>query len=129
MLSVIAGVGAFIPGLFGKQLSYKAAKLAGFATIAVAVIAALGIWLMIHDAGVIRSHELAEDKQIAEDTLDADRFADSEEDARKAAADAEDAVLADAMATAAAKDPEGAKKPVGPVTQSYYDNLPKKKGN
>ena len=37
-MSIIATIGAFIPGLFGKQLSYKVAKTVGIVVLAVALM-------------------------------------------------------------------------------------------
>ena len=128
MLPFIATIGGFIPGLFGKQLSFKAAKIAGFATLAVLLVAILSLGKCAYDASVINKHETEQRAKQAEETLEAERRANAEELARQLD-EAETQGRLDAATTEAAKaDPEGAAKPVGPVTKSYYDTLRKEQG-
>ena len=55
---------------------------------------------------------------------EADHTADAATAPAKARFEAEQARLAEEAAKAARGDPTGAAKPVGPVSRSYYDNLP-----
>lgn len=57
MLPLIATIGGFIPGLFGKKLSFKAAKVAGFVTLAVLLVAILSIGKCSYDRSVIAKHD------------------------------------------------------------------------
>lgn len=56
-MSIIATIGAFIPGLFGKKLSYKVAKAIGIGALAVALVIALGVGKCAYDNSVIEEHE------------------------------------------------------------------------
>lgn len=57
-MSIIATIGAFIPGLFGKKLSYKVAKAIGIGVLAVALVIALGVGKCAYDNSVIEDHEV-----------------------------------------------------------------------
>lgn len=125
-MSLIMSIGAFLPGLFGKQVSEKVAKVLGFVALGLLLIAVLSLGKCAYDASVIEQHESAERARKAQKQLDADRAADkATEDQARELAETQQA-LEDAQAEAARRDPEGAAKPVGPVTESYYDTLRKK---
>lgn len=126
MLSLIAGIGNFIPGLLGKELSTKAARIVSYVTLGIALLALLSLGKCAYDDSVINKHETAQRAEQARRQLEAERKA-NEELARHAAEYAESQrKLEDAAEEALRRDPAGAAKPVGPVSQSYYDNLPKK---
>lgn len=57
-MSILATIGAFIPGLFGKKLSYKVAKAIGIGVLAVALVIALGVGKCAYDNSVIEDHEV-----------------------------------------------------------------------
>lgn len=125
-MSLIMSIGAFLPGLLGKQVSEKVAKVLGFVALGLLLIAVLSLGKCAYDASVIEQHESAERARKAQKQLDADRAADkATEDQARELAETQQA-LEDAQAEAARRDPEGAAKPVGPVTESYYDTLRKK---
>lgn len=125
-MPLIMSIGAFLPGLFGKQVSEKVAKVLGFIALGLLLIAVLGLGKCAYDASVIEKHESAERARKAEKQLEADRAADeaTEQQARDLAETQQQ--LEEAQAEAARRDPEGAAKQVGPVTESYYDTLRKK---
>lgn len=125
-MSLIMSIGAFLPGLFGKQVSEKVAKVLGIVALGLLLIAVLSLGKCAYDASVIEKHESAERARKAEKQLEADRAADlaTEQQARDLAETQQE--LEEAQAEAARRDPEGAAKPVGPVTESYYDTLRKK---
>lgn len=56
-MSLIASIGAFIPGLFGKELAFKTAKVLGIIQLAILAILILGIGKCTYDASVINQHE------------------------------------------------------------------------
>jgi hypothetical protein len=56
-MSLIASIGAFLPALLGKELSYKAARIAGFITLAILLVAVLSLGKCAYDASVIEQHE------------------------------------------------------------------------
>lgn len=125
-MSLIMSIGAFLPGLFGKQVSEKVAKVLGIIALGLLLIAVLGLGKCAYDASIIEKHESAERARKAEKQLEADRAADlaTEQQGRDLAETQQE--LEEAQAEAARRDPEGAAKPVGPVTESYYDTLRKK---
>lgn len=126
MLTLIASVGSFLPGLFGKKLSFKAAKIAGFVVLAILLAATLSLGKCAYDASVVNDYEVRHDAEAAKKTLEADRAADDAIANKAAQFDETQAKLDEAMRNAAQADPKGAATAVGPVTKSYYDNLPRK---
>lgn len=125
-MPLIASIGAFIPGLFGKQVSQKVAKVLGFIALGLLLIAVLSLGKCAYDASIIEQHESADRAVKAERQLDAERRADEEAEATANELAETKAELDEATAEAARRDPEGAAQPVGPVSQSYYDTLRKK---
>jgi uncharacterized membrane protein len=128
-MSVILSIGAFLPGLLGKKVSDRVARILGTLALVTLMLALLGLGKCAYDASVIAKHEAAERAAKAEAIVEADRAAD-EATAQQALdlADTQKALEA-AQAEAALLDPARAAQPVGPVTDSYYDTLRKQKGN
>jgi len=56
-MSLILSIGAFLPGLFGKQVSEKVAKVLGFIALGLLLIAVLSLGKCAYDASVIEQHE------------------------------------------------------------------------
>lgn len=56
-MSIIASIGAFLPGLFGKELPYKVARVVGMGVLAVLLVILLGVGKCAYDASVIEDHE------------------------------------------------------------------------
>lgn len=126
MLSLVASIGSFIPGLFGKDLSLKAAKIAGTVILAVVLLAALSLGKCAYDASVVNDAEVKHEAVVATRTQEADRAADVALENKAAAFDEVQAKLDLATAEAERKDPVAAATTVGPVTSSYYAELRKK---
>lgn len=125
-MSLIASIGAFLPGLFGKEVSYKAARILGFVALGLLLLAVLSLGKCAYDASVIEKHE-SEDRAVkAEKQLEADRKADEETAQQARDLEQTQKELEQAQAEAAKADPAGAAGQVGPVSQSYYDTLRKK---
>lgn len=124
-MTAIMALGAFLPGLFGKTLPAKYTKLLGTALLILGALLLFGLGKLAYDASVIAKHEAEQRAEIARKQLEADRAADAKaaEDARKLAESQKQ--LEQAARDAAKADPTGAAKPVGPVSQSYYDTLRK----
>lgn len=125
-MSLIMSIGAFLPGLFGKEVSQKVAKVLGFVILGLLALAVLSLGKCAYDASVIEQHEAEDRAEKAQKQLDADRAADEQtaEQARELADTQKQ--LEQAQKEAAQRDPEGAAGTVGPVTDSYYDTLRKK---
>lgn len=121
MLQFIASIGGVIPGLFGKRLSFGAAKVAGFATLAILALAVISLGKCAYDASVIDKYQTEQAAKSRESERRANRI-DASEDAKEI--ELQDK-LGDAADEARRADPAGASQPVGPVTKSYYDTIRK----
>ena len=62
-MSLIASIGAFLPGLFGKEVAYKTAKVLGFIALSILLIAVLSLDKCAYDASVIEQHE--QEREVA----------------------------------------------------------------
>ena len=127
MMALIATIGGFIPGLFGKQISFKMAKVAGFVILAFGVLAILSLGRCAYDQSVIDEHETEERAESAEAALESERQANLQTEAEIADLKHESDALKAAAEKAERAEPEKARAAVGPVSQSYYDNLPEGK--
>lgn len=127
MLQFIASLGNLIPGLFGRKLAYQTAKIIGFAILALLVVLVLILGKCSYDASVVNRAETEHRAEAAERQLAADRAADAEMANKAAAFDNSQEHIEQLTRDAAKADPKGAAEPVGPVTRSYYEGLPRRK--
>jgi hypothetical protein len=65
MWLLIARIGAFIPGLFGKELGMKAAKAVGVVVVIVAAILLFLLAKAMYDRSVIADHEAEREAKAA----------------------------------------------------------------
>lgn len=123
MWLILARIGAFVPGLFGKELSLKAAKVVGAIVAVVLVIAVLSVGKCAYDASVIERHDDKRTAKIEKGAREAEHAADENalERANRAAEDA--ANLQGAIDNARRDDPEGVRRPTGRATNDVYDEL------
>lgn len=122
-MTIIMTIGAWLPGLFGKQLSPRLTKALGAALLILAVALLLWLGKLAYDASLIAKHEAQQHAAIAKAQVAADRAADeAAAEQAKALAETQKA-LEQAEIEAVRNDPEGAAQTVGPATQSYYDTL------
>ncbi len=128
-MALLATIGGFIPGLFGKQIPFKIAKVAGIGILIVAVIALLSLGKCAYDQSVIEDHETEQRAESAETALESERQADLDTAEEIADLKDETATLEQAVKDAERAQPEKTKAAVGPASQSYYDNLPEAKGS
>ena len=128
-MALLATIGGFIPGLFGKQIPFKIAKVAGIGILIFAVIAILSLGKCAYDKSIIDEHETEQRADSAEAAIEAERTADIETAEEIEALRDEQTVLKDAVKDAERAEPEKTKAAVGPASQSYYDNLPEAKGS
>lgn len=66
MLKLIASIGSFVPSLFGFNLSFKAAKIAGFITLVILLVVALSLGKLAYDKSVVNKHEVAREAAATE---------------------------------------------------------------
>ena len=125
MWTLIATVGGFLPGLFGKQFSERTTKAIGIGVLILGLIAILSLGKCAYDRSVINQHDAEVRAESAEKQLEADRQADAETAAKAAKLDETEKKLDEATRDAAKADPAGAAGKVGPVTESYYETLRK----
>lgn len=128
MLPFILSIGNLVPGLFGKKLSDRFAKIVGIGLLVALAVAVLSVGKCAYDASVVNRYEQQHEAEAeaAKKQLQADR--DADEAVANQAAELADTQkkLDEATREAAQRDPEGAAKTVGPVTESYYETLRKK---
>ena len=126
MLSFLVTIGSFVPGLFGKTISSKAAKIIGGSLLFLLLLAILYIGKCSYDASVVNRANVEHEAVVADKTLKADRAADEALENKAAAFDDSQAKLEEVTRDAAKADPVAAGTKVGPVTASYYEALRKK---
>lgn len=120
-------VGTFIFGLFGKKATDKAARLAGIGALVAAAVLAIVLFFAIHDHNVIKNHDARQEAKVNNAVIGADRYAGERKEARDQDFSNSQADLGNAIGNAAAAHPAEVKKPVGPASQSYYDELRRQK--
>lgn len=127
MLGIVASIGGLIPGLFGREITRKAALVVGWIILAILTVAVFLLLKRAYDASVVNEHESKDRAAKAEKQLDAERAADAAaEDTQKALANTQ-RKLDEATRDAERSNPAGAASPVGPVSQSYYETLRKER--
>lgn len=119
-------IGFWLLRLWKKDAAWTepyAKRIGLIAFIAVLLLIVLPVAKCSYDRHVISQHE----QQVQLDAAKAENAADKKlvEDQKKF--EQQQDRLSDAASDAARSDPTGAAKPVGPVTRSYYDNLPEKR--
>jgi uncharacterized protein HemX len=120
-------IGSSLFGIFGKKVTEGTAKVAGIA--ALIGLAALGIVLffVIHDHNVIKNHDNKINAQVSNAVVGADRYAGEQKTVRDQDFGNSQAEIGNAIGNAVAASPEKAKQPVGPASQSYYEELRRQK--
>lgn len=117
--------------LLGKVVTEQQARKIGFWAALPLVLIGLGLLLWggkaLYDRGVVERYKDQRQGQIAVGARKADEAADVAQANRLAEVEAENARLENAMGQAKAADPVKGQTEVGPVQQSYFDNLPEKK--
>lgn len=120
-------LGLWVAKLFGKTPAAATARKLGLgvAILGGALLLGLLIWggIAMHDRGVVSQYQDKRDAAVSNATLEADREAARNDSIRADAAEAENQNLSDALANATVADPQHGKTAVGPVTDSYYDQL------
>lgn len=122
-------IGTALAGLFGKTaISERTAKLLGIASLAVVAVIAIVLFFVIHDHNVIKNHDARADADVANAVVSADRYAGDQKQARDQDFSNSQAAVNAAISNAVSADPVKTKQPVGPASQSYYDELRRQKG-
>lgn len=121
-------IGTFLFGLFGKKPSTdKAANAVGIGALVALVAIGIALFFVIHDHNVIKNHDNKVNAQVANKTVAADRYAGDLKQTRDQDFGNSQAAIGNAVGATVAAKPEEVKKPVGPASQSYYDELRRQK--
>lgn len=122
-------IGSSLLGLFGKKgVSDKAAKAVGIGALVALATVAIALFFWIHDHNVIKNHDARQEAKVQTAVVGADRYAGERKEERDRTFTNSQADLSSAISNAVAAAPEQARKPVGPASQSYYDELRRQKG-
>lgn len=125
---MISTIGIAIAGIFGKVVApqSQAAKVLGWIAVAAAALA-LGLTAKaIYDHSVISDHERDVRADLNEDVIEGEQKASAAQRARDQDFAQSQANVQEGMNNARRDDPSGAARPVGPVQQSYFDQLREK---
>lgn len=107
----------------GKAISDKTAKGIGIGALILVAALALGIGKVIYDRNLIGDYEQGVQAEINKDLLEAEREANASRAARDSSFASSQADISEGMEDARTNDPNHGARPVGPVSQSYYDRL------
>jgi Flp pilus assembly protein CpaB len=117
--------------MFGSILSWLAFKgvkssvveILLIVALAVAALVAVVVWFNWHDATVIADHDAAQEAETTKRALGAERSANFNAAVRADEARRNQETLRNVQEAAEKRDPQGAARPVGPVTGSVIDEL------
>jgi hypothetical protein len=115
-----------IPLLLSLGIPARLHKAALIGAGVILLVAGAFLALHLHDNSVRKADRAATEAAVAKRALAAERTANRADVARQAEIQANDATTRKAIDDAAAKDPEGAKSPAGPVTRAATDELRKR---
>ena len=117
-------IGLTLAKLFtGKAITDKVAKAIGIGALALAAVLVLGIGKMIYDRNLIGDYEQGVQAEIDKGLLEAEREANASRAARDSSFASSQADISEGMEDARTNDPDHGARPVGPVSQSYYERL------
>lgn len=120
---MFASIGAMLAGLIGKKVGGTAAKAIGIVAAGVLLGSLLAIGKCAYDGRLISNYENGVQADLERGAREAEHEADRAEAARSEDFRTSQGGLDAAARTAEQADPEGAARPVGPSSQSYYDEL------
>lgn len=127
---MFAPIGVALASLAGKVIrpDSKAAMILGW--LAVIAVAAVLFFTAkaLYDASVIDDHERDTRAELNEGVIAGEQKASAEQRARDQEFAQSQADVEEGMNDARESDPDGAARPVGPVSQSYFDSVRDDKG-
>jgi uncharacterized protein HemX len=111
----------------GKTLegASRIAKIGLVVALVLGLVTGGCLWLRSHDRAVVEADDLKESEAAAKRDLRGERSADAAIAEGEKSFTAGQAKIKEEQDAAVAKDPEGARRPVGPSSRGYYDSLPK----
>ncbi len=114
---------AIAKAITGKRIPDEGARIIGIATFVLLIGAILVPAKCAYDASVISKHEAQQQAKIDRAVLEGERAANANEAARDDSFATSQADISEGMNNARTNDPQHGARPVGPVSQSYYDRL------
>jgi hypothetical protein len=121
-------IGTFLLGLFGKKgATDKTANAVGIGALIGLAAIAIALFFLIHDHNVIKNHDNAINAKVANKVVAADRDAGNKKIVRDQTFANSQGDLGNAVGAAVAAHPAEVKRPVGPASQAYYDELRRQK--
>lgn len=127
---MIGVIGAAIASVAGQVVGRdsQAARVIGWITVAVIVVVLFILAKSLYDAAVVDEHERDTRAELNEGVIRGEQRASAAQRAQDQEFAQSQADIQEGMNNAADSDPDGAARPVGPVSQSYYDGLRDDKG-
>lgn len=128
---MFAPIGVLLAGLAGKVIGPQstAAKIIGWLAVIAAAVVLFLIAKTIYDASVVDEHERDVRAELNEDVIDGEQKASAAQREADQQFAEEQADIEEGMNDARESDPDGAARPVGPVSQSYFDSVRDDKGS
>lgn len=122
---MLIAIGTTLLGWMGKSggATDKLKRVVGVGAVIVIAVIAFIIWLAIHDSNVRDEALDDQDAIVNAAVIDADRSATAAQDQRESDFGNSQGGIENAVDNARAKQPAEVKKPVGPASRAYYEEL------
>lgn len=107
----------------GRKIPEAGARIIGIGAFVALILAIAAPAKCAYDASVVSKHEAQQQAKIDRARLEAERSANASEAARDISFATSQADINEGMDNARTNDPQHGTRPVGSVSQSYYDRL------
>ena len=114
---------AIAKAITGKKIPDEGARIIGIGAFVALILAIAAPAKCAYDASVISKHEAAQQAKIDRARLEAEQAANERERARDNSFATSQADINEGMENARTNDPQHGTRPVGSVSQSYFDRL------
>lgn len=114
---------AIAKAITGKKIPDEGARIIGIGAFVAVVLAIAAPIKCAYDANLISRHDEQQQAEMDRAALTAERSANVSQAARDDSFAASQADISEGMDNARTNDPQQGARPVGPVSQSYYDRL------
>lgn len=116
---------AIAKAITGKKIPDEGARIIGIGAFVLLILAIAAPVKCAYDRSLISGYEQDKQAEINKGLLEAERAASASEAARDDSFATSQADIKEGMNDARTNDPDHGARPVGPVSQSYYDRLRK----
>lgn len=114
---------AIAKAITGNKIPEEGARIIGIGAFLALILAIAAPVKCAYDRSVIERHDQARQAEIDRARLEAERSANASQAARDSSFATSQADIKEGMNDARTNDPAHGARPVGPVSQSYYDRL------